>query len=112
MTTEHGTTTHLDLPLEQAVSAAQELADTDMAEIGGRPAEPKRKIHRRGTWTPRQYNHAGAVGIKIVNVLKARPGIRSGELEDLIDAHVASRLIDPIVGKQAGPARCERGNRA
>lgn len=96
VSTRHGMTEHVDLPLELAVAWAQQLSEGDMADVGGRPATPKRKIQRKGVPVPQQLNYAGRWGIRVREVMRSRPGLTSGEFEDLTDVQVASTLVDAL----------------
>lgn len=103
--TRHDVTEHADLELDLAVSWAQQLADGDLSEITGHAAIPMRKIHRNGVIQPAQYTHAGQVGLSVRNLMRARPDMRSGEFQSVIDAHQGTVLIDPLVHTYATTER-------
>lgn len=91
--TRQGTTEHVDLPLELAVARARQIADGDMAGIAGRATTPKGRIRPQGKITDRQRRFAELAGIEVDKHL----GLKSGPFENVIDIHVATGLIDPIV---------------
>ena len=99
--TRHGMTEHVDLPLDLAVSWAQQLAGGDLAEITGRAANPMGKISRNGAITGKQRSHAASVGLSIRDVLKNRPDMRAGEFQTRIDTHHATTLVDALVREHA-----------
>lgn len=89
-------TEHTNLPLEDAVSAAQQLAATDMAAITGKAATPEHKIHPKGGWNMRQYSLAGNLGLVPGDILRKYPHINSGDMQRLIHIGNATNIIDRV----------------